>query len=66
MTIYLNDKPHEVTEGTTLDVFLEASGVPAQGVAVAIRYEVVPKAEWHSTVLEEGTELMIIQAVSGG
>ena len=45
---------------------MERLGIPLQGVAVAIDYEVVPKGRWHETVLHDCMELMMIRAVSGG
>jgi sulfur carrier protein len=66
MKIKLNDKPYSPAEGTTLEMFMQELGVPLQGIAVAIDYEVVPKAQWSETVLEDRMELMMIHAVSGG
>lgn len=66
MTVILNDKQHEVAEGTTLASFVEALGIKPNGVAVAIDYEVVPKERWEATVLYDGVEMMLITAVSGG
>jgi sulfur carrier protein len=66
MKIKLNDKTYEAPDGTTLGQFVESLGVPLQGVAVAIDYEVVPKSRWHDTVLDDRMELMMIHAVSGG
>ncbi|MDR2774907.1 MAG: sulfur carrier protein ThiS [Tannerella sp.] len=66
MKIKLNDKLYELTDGTTLDMFMERLDIPLQGIAVAVDYEVVPKSRWHETVLEDNMELMMIHAVSGG
>ncbi|MDR0711861.1 MAG: sulfur carrier protein ThiS [Prevotellaceae bacterium] len=66
MTIILNDKPHEVAEGTSLAAFIENLGLPPQGIAVAISYEVIPKEHWAEMILTDRLELMLIQAVSGG
>lgn len=66
MTIKLNDKSFEVEEGTTLAAFIRSQDISLQGVAIAIGYEVVPKSLWTETVLAEGMELILIQAVSGG
>ena len=66
MTIQLNDKPLEVTAGTTLEKFIESLDIQLQGVAIAINYEVIPKNEWSETTLTDGMTLMMIHAVSGG
>lgn len=66
MRIKLNDKIYEVEEGTTLAAFAETQGIRPQGVAIAIDYRVIPKSQWGNTQLTEDTELLLIQAVSGG
>ncbi|MDR1675234.1 MAG: sulfur carrier protein ThiS [Tannerella sp.] len=66
MTVFLNDKPHEVAEGTSLAALVERLGLKPQGIAVAINYEVIPKDQWTDTLLSDRTELMLIQAISGG
>jgi sulfur carrier protein len=66
MTILLNNKPHEVMEGTSLASFIESLGLQPQGIAVAIDYEVIPKEQWTETILSDRLELMLIHAVSGG
>ena len=66
MTIKLNDQTHEVPEGTSLTILLENLGINPKGIAVAIDYEVVPKNKWEETILIDGLELILIQAVQGG
>lgn len=66
MTVFLNDKEHEVAEGTTLAAFIDSLGLKPQGIAVAVNYEVVPKDKWAETLLSDRLELMLIHAVSGG
>ena len=66
MIVKLNENPHEVAEGTTLDKIIESLEIQLQGVAVAVDYEVIPKSKWNETTLENGMAIMIIQAVSGG
>lgn len=66
MIIYLNDKPHEVKEGTSLAMLIESLGLKSQGMAIAIDYNVVPKDKWAETILSDNLKLMMIQAVSGG
>lgn len=66
MTIYVNEKPYEAAEGISLASFIEGLGIKPQGIAIAIAYEVVPREKWADTLLTDGIELMLIQAVSGG
>jgi sulfur carrier protein len=43
-------------------------GLPEEGrgVAVALDGEVVPRAQWSSTLLEEGSAIELVQAIQGG
>ncbi len=66
MIVKLNDKPYQIEEGTSLASFLKSLGISTQGIAIAIRYEVIPKTKWEETILSDQVELMLIQAVSGG
>jgi sulfur carrier protein len=66
ITIKLNDKQHQVAEGTTLNALMEKLGIQLQGIAIAINYEVIPKNKWNETILTDGMTLMMVQAVSGG
>lgn len=66
MTVYVNEKPCQVEEGTSLASLMEHMGIEPRGVAVAIAYEVVLKDQWAETVLTDKMELMLIHAVSGG
>lgn len=66
MIVKLNDKPYEITSDTTLEMFIESLKLQLQGIAIAIDYDVIPKGQWKTTILEDGMELMMIQAVSGG
>ena len=53
---------------TTLSsVIGQLPGVPeGRGVAVALEGEVVPRAAWQRTILEEGSRIEIVVAVQGG
>jgi thiamine biosynthesis protein ThiS len=66
MKIKLNDKTYDLAAGTTLDGFMHELGMPLQGLAVAVGYEVIPKSRWSEILLEDNMELMMIHAVSGG
>ena len=66
MEIKLNDKLYNVEAGTTLDKFIGSLNVQIQGIAIAIDYEVIPGNQWSEKILEDGMELVMIYAVSGG
>jgi thiazole synthase len=67
MRIDLNGAAHELAAGATLAVAVEAAGAEAtRGVAVALDGEVVPRGEWGSTPLTEGSKVEVLAAIQGG
>ncbi|OBJ69140.1 sulfur carrier protein ThiS [Mycobacterium sp. 1274756.6] len=65
MIVTVNDKQVEVDATTTIADLLSALGYPDRGIAVALDYSVLPKADWHQT-LSDGARLEILTAVQGG
>lgn len=67
MTIEVNGTPRDVAEDTTV-ADLVADVVPGEptGTAVALDGEVVPRADWASTVLHRGARVEVLRAVQGG
>jgi sulfur carrier protein len=41
-------------------------GSVSSGIAVAVNNEVVPRARWSETVLQDGDAVEIVRAVAGG
>ena len=67
MRIELNGRPHELPEGSALaDAARAAGGEPTRGVAVALDGEVVPRGQWASTPLAEGSRVEVLAAIQGG
>jgi len=68
MRIELNGEPRELGAGATLADAVRESGADesARGVAVALDGEVVPRAEWDSTALDEGRSVEVLAAIQGG
>ncbi len=65
MQIIVNDKPTEFSGKTVADL-VEQLSLPANGVAVAIGMDIVPRGEWTDHQIAEGDKIMIIKAASGG
>ena len=68
MRVVLNGDPRVLTDGASVRDAVVAAGAPEEGrgVAVALDGEVVPRAEWHSTQLNDGGRVEILNAVQGG
>ena len=56
----------EDAQGETVEQLLERRGVDGRGIAVAIDGIVVRRAEWRSTVLQDGCSVEIVSAAAGG
>jgi thiazole synthase len=67
MKIELNGEAHEMADGSSLSEAARVAGAEgAHGVAVALDGEVVPRAEWPSTPLAEGSKVEVLAAIQGG
>lgn len=65
MNITINNKETQ-TEAKTIAELAAQLALPAKGVAVAVANKMVPRAEWDSTALQEGANIVIIKAACGG
>lgn len=60
------EKQYDQTE-LTVQQLLDIEIPHAQnGIAIAIDDSIVPKSNWTSTHIEDGTEILIIKATQGG
>jgi sulfur carrier protein len=68
MTVVVNGEERRLVPGTTVQALLDALDVPggARGVAVAVDAEVVPRAEWETTELDDGARVEVLRAIQGG
>jgi sulfur carrier protein len=66
--VLINGTATEVPPGVTLaDAVALLSGAPdGRGVAAALEGEVVPRASWSETALNEGARVEVVVAVQGG
>lgn len=66
MKLNVNGKEQDVPEGLTLAELAEILQTPAQGVAVAVENQLVPRARWAETHLKENDRIVVIKAACGG
>jgi sulfur carrier protein len=64
--VRVNGREHDVSPGITLAELLRRLGFPAEGVAVALDGEIVPRARHGDTPVRPGAVVEVIQAVGGG
>ena len=65
MILILNGQPTD-TSATTITELLDERNIVADGTAVAVSEQVVPRSQWESTSLTEGATVEILTAVQGG
>lgn len=68
MQLMVNGEDRQVDPGVTVHalVLSLARAPEGRGVAVAVDGEVVPRAAWQGTVLQEGARVEVVAAVQGG
>jgi sulfur carrier protein len=66
MQIFVNEQPHEMTDGTTVANLLDALALADKPVAVELNRRVVPKARHREQPLAAGDRLEIVTLVGGG
>ncbi|MGH3208901.1 MAG: sulfur carrier protein ThiS [Trebonia sp.] len=66
MTLTVNGDPRVLAHGTTLADLVTQLVPSAQGVAVAVNGEVVPRRAWPGTPLADGSAVEVVTAVQGG
>lgn len=52
--------------GKTLTAYLQEAGYNMQRIAVERNQEIVPKAKYEETILEEGDSVEVVSFVGGG
>ena len=66
MTIILNGDPVDVAGPMTLSALLVQLGVDARRVAVERNLDVVKRASYDTTEIQEGDQIEIVNFVGGG
>jgi sulfur carrier protein len=71
MIVLINGQQVEVDDQTTVATLLESLGYPDSGIAVALDWSVLPRADWSTTVAElsgpsGSVRLEVVTAVQGG
>jgi sulfur carrier protein len=66
MIVTVNGKERSLPAHATVESLVEDLEAPSRGVAVAIDGEVVPRAEWQATALQDGARIEVVAAIQGG
>ncbi len=65
MHIFINDVATECPENSTILQVLTQQDISPLNIAIALDNTVVPKAQWETTLVRDGSQLLIIKAVQG-
>lgn len=68
MIVSVNGEPHQLPAAASVAdaIALIAQSVPGRGYAVAVGGEVIPRGEWASTELADGSRVELVAAIQGG
>ena len=64
--IYINSKAQTVARECNLRDIINSFDLPEQGCVFAINNQVIPKSEWHNTLVSDGDAISLFQAIAGG
>ena len=66
MRLLLNGVERELPDGSSVADALAVLGAPTTGVAVAVDDDVVPRTDWATHELRDGSAVEVLTAVQGG
>ncbi|MDO3695828.1 sulfur carrier protein ThiS [Wenyingzhuangia sp. chi5] len=66
ITIKVNNQFKEISENSSVAHLLHQLAQPEHGIAVAINQKIITKSNWESQFLNQGDDVLIIQATQGG
>jgi sulfur carrier protein len=66
MTLFINGEEKPFVQGLTLAGLIEQLGMKSDRVAVELNRNIVPRANWAATPLQNGDRLEVVHFVGGG
>jgi len=67
MKVFLNNESKELAEGTDLEMLkIELGLSEKKGWAIALNESIVPHDQHQGTTLQDGDQVLLIQATQGG
>ena len=66
MHLSVNGESEIYSDGKTLSELIDELGMKGDRVAVELNREIVPRAQWNQTQLQDGDRLEIVHFVGGG
>jgi len=66
MNVVVNGESRELPEGLSVAALLRYLGMAGERVAIERNKEILPRAQWESTVVQAGDRFEIVYFVGGG
>ncbi len=66
LAVEINGQPREIPDHLNIRTLLAHLGVDSQRVAVELNREIIRKAQWDTTPIENGAKIEIVMFVGGG
>lgn len=66
ITIKVNNKEHQFLASVSLQEILETLQISTNGIAVAVNQNIITKANWITTTVNQNDAILIIKATQGG
>ncbi len=64
--IVINDKSVRLVGSLSVIDMLSALALTAEGCALAINSDIVPRSQWSDVCVNQGDEISLFQAIAGG
>lgn len=66
MRIFLNGKPHELADQSTVAALIDELQLAGKRLAVELNGEILPRSEYSDMQLSQNDQLEIVHAIGGG
>ncbi len=66
MTVKINNQQKNISDNSSVTSLLQQLQQPENGIAVAINQQIITKTDWTTKIINNGDDILIIQATQGG
>lgn len=66
MQVYINGEPKELADNASLAEVISHLDLPVTRIAIELNRSVIRRANWETTIVQEGDRLEIVHFVGGG
>lgn len=66
MKIHVNEQTVELADNSNIEQLLTYLDKSLMGSAIAVNQEIISRSHWADTILNEGDNISLFQAIAGG